>query len=413
MAELANPDRGFRLAGWVNSRGEEPAICVPAFSHYGDNQAYVQYIGLDDTILHFERFEDNAWETIEAYRGKIKRTDIDIGSPAVYWVALGNGEPSSLFGVRENICSGLIANKWRIDKIANPFERLEFAQLADYKGWYLEEAARCEATFTLIVEVVEWLEKVLLMSRIRYAVDAIAVSKSLPRSVRRMLGLHTRMKLADGLPVSLDASSRKLQPALTETDVARVNRFFQEDLACRYASSRLGVIKGREPVTGQSDLLQSIVPNPASSNVQPGTRAVDAQWSKRMSASDAQRKPSGNERGGITLVKADHDIDPQTHFRRRFFSTAEWTSGKTRTGEPLETALIRFDVDFLGQGLGTLSIPITYARNREAKQNNYTSLMHLGPLAPYFESYDMTGKWVSIRRYTDGTYSLSFLHARP
>ena len=84
MAELVNPSSGFRLAGWVNSRGEEPAICVPAFSHHGDNQTYVQYIGIDDTVLQFEKFEENAWEAIEAYQGKIKSTDINIGSPAVY-----------------------------------------------------------------------------------------------------------------------------------------------------------------------------------------------------------------------------------------------------------------------------------------------------------------------------------------
>ena len=50
-------------------------------------------------------------------------------------------------------------------------------------------------------------------------------------------------------------------------------------------------------------------------------------WTKKITASDAQRKRAGNQRGSITLVRANYKIDAQTYFRRDFFGPA----GKNRT----------------------------------------------------------------------------------
>jgi hypothetical protein len=83
-----------------------------------------------------------------------------------------------------------------------------------------------------------------------------------------------------------------------------------------------------------------------------GTPAIlanlTAQWAKKLTRSDAQRKLSGNQRGSITLVEAGHPINPQTYFRHEFFKSANWKAKKTNTGQTLETALIPFKVDFLG-----------------------------------------------------------------
>lgn len=141
----------------------------------------------------------------------------------------------------------------------------------------------------------------------------------------------------------------------------------------------------------------------------PATTVQASHWSKKLSRSDAQRKSTGNQRGSITLVQAGYPIDGQTYFRRDFFKAAKWVGEITRTSEVRETAVISFKVNFLGKDLGALPLSVTYAPNREANQTNYTSLLHLGPLAPHVGATDVTGKWLRLDRRTDGSYALSIL----
>lgn len=78
------------------------------------------------------------------------------------------------------------------------------------------------------------------------------------------------------------------------------------------------------------------------------------------------------------------------------FKQEQWVSGTTGTGAPIERATVPFVVDFLGQQLGVLDLEVTYAPNREASQANYTSLLHLGTLAPYFTAHDVTNNFLEI-----------------
>lgn len=134
---------------------------------------------------------------------------------------------------------------------------------------------------------------------------------------------------------------------------------------------------------------------------------LPARWTKKLSASDAQRKGAGNQRGSITLVKARAPIDPTTYFRRTLFGSAAWTRSRTGTGKPLEIAQLTFDVTILGRHLGAMDIEVSYAPNREAAQSNYTSLLHLGPLTPHFAARNMTGRQITIERRANGSYTLS------
>lgn len=158
----------------------------------------------------------------------------------------------------------------------------------------------------------------------------------------------------------------------------------------------LALAGSRGAATPVTDVLSTPLPPPAA-----------AQWTKLLTRSDAQRKGIGHQRGSITLVKARHPIDAQTYFRYELFASADWVTVATRTGEPLEIARIPFAVSFLGKDLGVVNIEITYARNRAAAQANYTSLLHLGPLAEYFGRYDLEGRPIQIERRIDGTYILS------
>jgi hypothetical protein len=147
----------------------------------------------------------------------------------------------------------------------------------------------------------------------------------------------------------------------------------------------------------------------------PSPRAAvePARWWKELSRSDAQRKLTGKQRGSITLVQAGHFIDAQTYFRRKFFEAATWVPERTNTGERRESAVIPFEVNILGQDLGVLRIKITYASNRESAQANYTSLLHIGPLAGQFASRNLTGTWLELSRRADGGFTLSITTNAP
>jgi hypothetical protein len=134
---------------------------------------------------------------------------------------------------------------------------------------------------------------------------------------------------------------------------------------------------------------------------------VVAKWSKLLSVSDAQRKAKGHQRGSITLVRVGRDVDAQTYFRQVFFGNAQWIPQPTRTGGIRDEAAIPFWVDLLGQDLGVQDITITYDAKRAAGQGNYTSLLHLGPLAGYFAKEDLAKRRITIQRLSDGTFTLS------
>jgi hypothetical protein len=133
---------------------------------------------------------------------------------------------------------------------------------------------------------------------------------------------------------------------------------------------------------------------------------TSAEYAKPLTRSDAQRKRTGNQRGSITLTQQQYQIDAQRYFRFDFFGDAVWTTGTTRTGEPREIARVPFDVTFLGEDVGVIELDVSYAPNREASQGNYTTLVHLGGLAPHFVRSDVEGRELKIARADDGTFSL-------
>ena len=140
-----------------------------------------------------------------------------------------------------------------------------------------------------------------------------------------------------------------------------------------------------------------------------GPPQVTDEWAKSLSPSDAQRKPSGNQRGSVTLVQAGYPIDARTYFRKTFFGGAAWTEEVTRTNETRESTVIAFSCTVLGTSLGLLPVMVTFATNREAAQANYTSLLHLGPLSDQFAMNDLTGRRLELRKFSDGSFSLAIV----
>jgi hypothetical protein len=170
----------------------------------------------------------------------------------------------------------------------------------------------------------------------------------------------------------------------------------------------------RSGVGGRGPSLRPLVklprstppPSPPLSPVGSGA-PTPVRWTKKLSASDAQRKRTGNQRGSITLVQAGAPIDPKTYFRNDLFGGAAWRRGVTATGQPLEIARVRFEVSLPGQRRRRMDLEVSHAPNREAAQSNYTTLLHLGPLSQHFTVQNMTGRQLTIERRADGSFGLS------
>ncbi|MCW3797377.1 phospholipase D family protein [Sphingomonas sp. BN140010] len=138
-----------------------------------------------------------------------------------------------------------------------------------------------------------------------------------------------------------------------------------------------------------------------------------AEWTKKLSASDAQRKKAGNQRGSISLVRAGYNIDAQKYFRRNFFAGEPWVKGTTSTGVPRETATIQFATTVLGIDLGTVPLMVSYAPNREADQNNYTSLLHIEGISDEFRDRNLTDKWLQLTKDASGRFGLAITNTDP
>lgn len=407
MRGVNDPAPTYRMNGSINPRGDTPAICIPTFGRRGDNRGtYTQCIGLDHSVLSFEGLGEDSHADMETE--KVFRDNLSVGSPAVYHIAFDlDNKAEPLLGPHNEVMPSLLKNRWRIDVMENPFERLDFAQLANYGVWFSYEAGLCEGFFKKHEKLLYWLEVTLLLSRACYALDVIAMGRGVPRPLRRRIAANVRIKADELVPhIANRPDLQSISPKLRSKDFDTAEEYLGGDVAAIYALRRLNELRGdkmKEQPSPSLPLGQPGSTNPRGSS----NERVAARWTKELSASDAQRKPSGNQRGSITLVKAGHPIDWRTYFRKEFFAGVEWVSELTRTQKERQAATVRFDTTVLGDKLGELSIPVTYEPDRESGQDNYTSLLHLGPLAPHFERHNMTGRQLTIERRADGSFALS------
>lgn len=377
----------YRLSGAINPRGAAPSVCVPVFSRSSDNYTYVQHVGIDDNILLFELAELSEWEPV---LGNSKAKAVEPGQPAVHWVAWSEDLHNSVVDTADVVRADIISKRWLVDAIDNPFERLDFAQLSGVYAWFSEEAERCEGALPDGSRRM-WLEDTLLLTRARFAVDSVLLQRSTPASIRRKINLHLLPAEALSLQKRLEDLCRvHASEFINDDSINAISNFLSRDLAFNYANSRL---------FGQD--FQRV----HSGSV--------ARWYKKITPSDAQRKGSGHQRGGITLVAAGFPVNTQTYFRQTFFGDADWVKGRTRTNKELETASIRMNTSVLNRNMGVLSFSVTYAPNRQSKQANYTTVLHLGPLADLFAQNSMEDKWLLLERKSDGSYNLSISDRKP
>ncbi|MBI5351865.1 MAG: phospholipase D family protein [Chloroflexi bacterium] len=122
-------------------------------------------------------------------------------------------------------------------------------------------------------------------------------------------------------------------------------------------------------------------------------------WQKtNLPASDVQRQ-KGNVTGGLRLVQAKWKvsgafIDQTTYFRNDVFGHLIWSVWKTMPpGEKAETT---FEVNLLGKGYGVYHLMISHKPSGEAKQGNYTTMLHWGNLAETIRNLNLIGKTFNL-----------------
>lgn len=136
------------------------------------------------------------------------------------------------------------------------------------------------------------------------------------------------------------------------------------------------------------------------------TPAVVAHWSKKLSRSDSGRPREGSQTtAALRFTKAGQAIDQAHWFRDELFGDEQWQPDARRVGR--EVADARFDVTINGIPRGTHELRLKHDAVREAGQHNFTTDLKWGSLSPVLRSEDLTGKWVTVEKLSDGTLRLT------
>jgi hypothetical protein len=188
-----------------------------------------------------DRIDNNEWE-IAIGDGTHEETYTEEGGPAIYWVLLSTSG-NQLVGTHRQIKSDLLRSKRIIDRMVNPFERLDFAQLAEDKRWFKDEAYACEAVLRSQGEdrVTEWLKDGLLKARVLHELDTIARRRRLTPVARRRLAARLDLDLTER-QLSVDRQRLSTLPSdssLTTDDLGQLQSFLDRDFVCQYAHNRI------------------------------------------------------------------------------------------------------------------------------------------------------------------------------
>ncbi len=379
----------FFLQGAVNDTSEHPSICIPAFGKRADNDIYSQYIGIDNRVLNFDVLSPSE---VGKIRGMPKQRLASIGDPAIYSVFMPDAKSELIFDEIDAIRKVVIDKRWLIDRMDNPFRRLDFAQLSNQYAWFSAEAKLCEAVLDE-VDRKYWIQETLYLSRVRFAIETVLCRFGVPYSSRLRICRRVNVYNAINYEVAgiIESLCRKYGAISSAEEISnKISEILREDIVCNYATIVLGGGTSKQRKVGSV-----------------------SRWHKKITRSDAQRKISGNQRGSITLVKAGHNINANEYFRRDLFSDLDWIPGKTRRGEPIETASVRMRSNVLGEDMGELSFSVSYAENRVSGQGNYSTLLHVGPLRKKFSEVDMEGKWIEISCSSKGAFFLNISEDTP
>lgn len=135
-------------------------------------------------------------------------------------------------------------------------------------------------------------------------------------------------------------------------------------------------------------------------------------WWKRLGAGDAQRPPSGNQTGNVTLTDVPYEQDRATFFRRVFFGAESW-SRRVEGGKTTELATIAAEVAIGGDELGSQDLTVVYRPYRAARGRATTVLRWGETILGELRTRDVTGWYLLIERADIGTYRVRVTPQEP
>ena len=131
-------------------------------------------------------------------------------------------------------------------------------------------------------------------------------------------------------------------------------------------------------------------------------------WSKRLTTSDAHRKPpTSHQRNYVALSKAGHNMDWHTWFRTHLFGRLPWTQEPMRNGGTKEVTIVPFEVCINGKHTGQYNVLIDHAPTRIAGQNNTPTYLNWSSLLPLIKANDYRDWWLELALMPDGSYRLA------
>jgi hypothetical protein len=135
---------------------------------------------------------------------------------------------------------------------------------------------------------------------------------------------------------------------------------------------------------------------------------VVRRWHKRLRAIDAQHGTSRdyNRSNTATLVQAGHPIDRETWFRDDLFGELDWAQATSRGARAREVAESEAEVGLEGESWGVHTFEVRHTPGYEAGQQNRTTELQWGSLAPHMRAEDHTGDFLTIEGLSDGTFRL-------
>lgn len=148
----------------------------------------------------------------------------------------------------------------------------------------------------------------------------------------------------------------------------------------------------------------------------PTTGATPAtySWVKRLAPTDAQRppRPGSNPTGNVRLAQAGNPIDHRTFFRNQMFAGATWAADVDSRGNPIEEAIVQFNVTIDGRAFGLVPLKVDHAPHREAGQNNVPTVLHWGMLREILTATDYSSYFLALRSHPAG-YDLEIRRDAP
>jgi HKD family nuclease len=130
-------------------------------------------------------------------------------------------------------------------------------------------------------------------------------------------------------------------------------------------------------------------------------------WQKKLTDSDALTitKTGTNPTGGLRLTQARWKhlgkiIEQTTYFRDNLFGLFDWEIVKTTP--KVEISQILFNLNILGQEVGTHLLKVRHKPSGEAEQGNYTTSISWGEVSEFIRVAKLSGKKFKLYAPEDG-----------